>query len=78
LIKDAGSEILQIILKALQQAGKNRGRLLDLTEKNCPVQALQKRKNKKLLDSFLFLTENVLAFIYPLHSKDLSICKVIL
>jgi DNA-binding transcriptional ArsR family regulator len=71
IAEDSSSELVKIILDALQQGDKNRGELLDLTGKSYPVivQALQKLKEKKLIESYFAPTESVSVLTYRLHSR---------
>lgn len=68
---DAANDITQAILDALRQGDKNRGELFDLTGKSYPVivQALQKLKDKKLIESYFAPTETVSVLTYRLHSR---------
>jgi DNA-binding transcriptional ArsR family regulator len=70
--EDSSGELAQVILEALQQGDKNRGELFDLTGKSYPiiVQALQKLKDKKLIESYFAPTETVSVLTYRLHSRD--------
>jgi len=70
IAEDASKEISQLILEALKQGDKNRGELLDLIGEGYPaiVQALQKLKDKKLIESYFAPTETVSVLTYRLHS----------
>ncbi|MBW4440656.1 MAG: hypothetical protein KME10_05335 [Plectolyngbya sp. WJT66-NPBG17] len=67
---DASKEIPQLILEALKQGDKNRGELFDLIGEGYPVlvPALQKLKDKKLIESYFAPTETVSVLTYRLHS----------
>jgi len=70
IAQDASKEISQLILEALRQGDKNRGELLDLIGEGYPVitQALQKLKDKKLIESYFAPTETVSVLTYRLYS----------
>ncbi len=70
IAQDASKEISQLILEALKQGDKNRGELFDLLGEGYPVlvQALQKLKDKKLIESYFAPTETVSVLTYRLHS----------
>jgi DNA-binding transcriptional ArsR family regulator len=59
--QDSSSAIAEIILEALQQGSKNRGELFDLTGKSYPtlVQALERLKDKKLIENYFVPTGNI-------------------
>lgn len=67
---EASKEIPQLILEALKQGDKNRGELSDLIGEGYPVlvQALQKLKDKRLIESYFAPTETVSVLTYRLHS----------
>ncbi len=69
---DSANDITQAILDALQQGDKNRGELFDLTGQSYPVivQALQKLKDKRLIESYFAPTETVSVLTYRLHSRE--------
>jgi DNA-binding transcriptional ArsR family regulator len=69
--QDSSSAIAEIILGALQQGSKNRGELFDLTGKSYPtlVQALERLKDKQLIENYFVPTGNISVLTYRLHAE---------
>ncbi|KGF72529.1 hypothetical protein DO97_08320 [Neosynechococcus sphagnicola sy1] len=62
----------KIILEVLKQGDKTRGQLFDLTGKSYPmlVQALERLKDRELIETYFVPTEGLSILTYRLRAKN--------